>query len=60
MYIQDMYTNKPSIAVMHKLFNSCDVKLLSNMVKFINIINAVCTSLYACCVFCIFLVEVYV
>ena len=40
MYIQEIYINKPSIAVMHKLFNSCDVKILSNMVKFITIINA--------------------
>ena len=40
MYIQEIDINKPSIAVMHKLFNSCDVKILSNMVKFITIINA--------------------
>ena len=40
MYIQEIYINKPSIAVMHKLLNSCDVKILSNMVKFVTIINA--------------------
>ena len=40
MYIQEIYINKPSIAVMHNLFNSCDVKILSNMVTFITIINA--------------------
>ena len=39
MYIQEIYINKPSIAVMHKLL-SCDVKILSNMVKCITIINA--------------------
>ena len=32
-YIQEIYIKKPSIAVMHKLFNSCDVKILSNMFK---------------------------
>ena len=40
MYIEEIYINKPSIVVMHKLFNSCDVKILSNMVKCITIINA--------------------
>ena len=40
MYIQEIYINKLSIAVIYKLFNSCDVKILSNMVKFITIINA--------------------
>ena len=40
MYIKEIYINKPSIAVMYKLFNSCDVKILSNMVQFITIINA--------------------
>ena len=37
-YIQEIYINKPSIAVMYKLLNSCDVKILSNMVKCIIII----------------------
>ena len=31
-----------SILEMHKLFNSRDVKILLKLVKFINIINAVC------------------
>ena len=39
-YIQEICINKPSIAVMHTLFNSCDAKILSNMVKFIIINNA--------------------
>ena len=50
-YIQEIYINKPSIAVMHKLFNSCDVKILSKiMVKFIIIIINANFALVCMCV----------
>ena len=53
-YIQEIYINKPSIAVMHKLFNSCDVKILSNMVKFFIIINAKFAYVCMCVVYFVY------
>ena len=40
LYIHTSLRNMPSILEMHKLFNSRDVKILSKLVKCINVITA--------------------
>ena len=51
MYIQEIYINKPSIAVMHKLFNSCDVKIYR---IWLNLLLLLMQSLHKfVCVLCI-------